>query len=40
MYTGTLINDLLALVGLAERSAKAGVAAEEGEFLFGAAIWH
>jgi hypothetical protein len=39
MYTGTLINDLLALVERAERSARAGVATEETRFLFGAPAW-
>lgn len=39
MYTGTLINDLLALVDRAEHSARAGVATEETRFLFGAPAW-
>jgi hypothetical protein len=36
MYTGTLINDLLALVERAERAAEAEVATQEMEFLSGA----
>jgi len=39
MYTGTLINDLLALVERAERSARAGVATEETKFFFGGTAW-
>ncbi len=39
MYTGMLISDLLALVELAERSAKAGMATEEMEFLSGEPGW-
>ena len=39
MYTGTLINDLLALVERTERSARAAAATEEAQFLFRAAVW-
>jgi hypothetical protein len=39
MYTGTLINDLLALVERAERSAKAAVATLETNFLSGEPGW-
>jgi hypothetical protein len=36
MYTGTLINHLLALVERAEHNAKAGVASQETKFFSGA----
>ena len=39
MYTGTLINDLLALVERAERSAKTRGATLEPEFLPSAPGW-